>query len=88
MLSEDAIQKINPNGFWNVTDDVLEMYELQEIIDCSKEGDTIALNLNTAHKPSSSIMISRPLTIGFENSSLMAELECPSKSPLFQIKSV
>lgn len=76
---------------WRVADAVLKEHDLQDIIDCTIEGDTISLQTTQRIQPRKRLEISQNLTIdgawSQRNNVPRASMTCPSKSEgLFLIK--
>lgn len=67
-----------------MTDDMLKEHDLQDVIDCAKDGNTISLETSKIIRPRDRIEIKKNLTIrgsvqGEEN----ATLTCPGNKSLF-----
>ena len=48
---------------WNLTDETLELYGIQAIVNCTEEGDTVSLKTTTTVKPPERIVIPWKLAI-------------------------
>ena len=75
---------------WIVTDEALEEYGIQAIVDCTDEGDTISLQTTTPVKPPERIVIPWKLTItGSADESMDGEavtMTCPDGEGLFLLR--
>ncbi len=82
---------------WHVDDAYFEDHDLQDVVDCASDGDTIRLNVSRPVQPKRQIEISKRLEIrgprrDEEKSTRQARakptLTCPPNDPLFVIRSV
>lgn len=79
---------------WSITDDALDVHDLQEIINCTTAGDTVNLETINRIQPQSRIVIPWQLTIGrttndTEDGStniLKASMTCPPREGLFLVQ--
>ena len=76
---------------WNVTDETLERYGIQAIVDCTEEGDTVSLKITTTPvKPPERIVVPWRLTItGSADESMDEEavtMTCPDRDGLFLLR--
>ena len=76
---------------WHIIDAVLEEYDLQDIVDCTSDGDIVVLQTTQRIQPHSRIEISKEVTIDGDgsrgNSTSKASMTCPSETEgLFLIK--
>ena len=82
--------QVDASRTWTVDDGVLEMHDIQAIINCTKEGDTISLRTTTPVKPPERIVIPWKLTItGFVDDSMSGEtatMTCPDGDGLFLLR--
>ena len=90
-LSDDQVGSMLDKGTrtWHVTDTVLKKHDLQNIINCTSKGDTVALQTMQRIQPHNRIDILWDLTIdgAWSKSNEKAHMTCPSDSEgLFLIK--
>ena len=94
-ITEEEFEELDvTRRVWNVTDALLEKYEIQAIVNCTQEGDTLFLQTTKQIQPRSRIVIPWQLTIGHPSErqgdenmgGLKASLTCPSHDGLFLIK--
>ena len=80
---------------WIVTDATLQDHDIQDIVNCSQEGDAISLQMTERIRPQSRIVIPWQLTIGQladeqgtrDTSDLKTSITCPPNDGLFLIQS-
>ena len=82
---------------WRVDDAYFEGHDLQDVVDCASDGDTVWLNTSIPILPRRQVEVSKRLEIrgarGDEESSATdtpakATLTCPRDDSLFSIRSV
>ena len=72
---------------WVVTNAVLREHDIQAIVNCSNEGDSIDLQTSRRIQPSSRIVIPWQLTIErTDTENEAATLTCPPNNGLFLIQ--
>ena len=74
---------------WIVTDEALEEYGIQAIVDCTDEGDTISLQTTTPVKPPERIVIPWKLTITGSTDDIDGDavtMTCPDRDGLFLLR--
>lgn len=70
---------------WNVAEDSIGKHDLQEIVTCAEEGDTIILTATSILQFHDVIKISKNLTIrGPIKNDSKTSLTCPQGKALFQ----
>lgn len=94
LLFEDEVEPLfdADSRTWTILDDTLEDYDLQAIVNCTVEGDTISLQTTRTVQPQSRIVIPWELTIGGSDATSdttdarQASLTCPSNEGLFLVR--
>ena len=78
---------------WRLTESALREYDIQEIIDCTSEGDVVSLETSDVIRPRSRIVIPWQLTIGRQidggdrdTHDVKTRLTCPSDEGIFLIR--
>lgn len=89
-LSTEEVETIldDASRTWTVTDDVLQDHDIQEIIMCTDEGDTISLQTTQTIQPRSQSVIPWDLTFDglTDGANETAVMTCPEREGLFLVR--